>query len=109
MRSLLHAVVCVSVAGFIGASHTFAQKRRTVELPDQILESLTKEKTSILESNRDLAKEKQDLLDKVAKMEEKSAMPVWPCRAATSRGRRDLRASLEVFELSFFLSPFISV
>jgi hypothetical protein len=43
MRSLLHAVVCVSVAGFIGASNTFAQKRRTVEMPEQILESLTKE------------------------------------------------------------------
>ena len=39
-----------------------------------------------------------------SKMEEKSAMPVWPCRAATSRGRGDLRGSLEVFELSFFLS-----
>jgi len=47
MRSLLHAVVCVSVAGFIGASHTFAQKRRTVELPDQILESLSKEDETV--------------------------------------------------------------
>ena len=47
MRSLLHAVVCVSVVGLIGASHTFGQNRRTVELPDQILESLTKENDTV--------------------------------------------------------------
>jgi hypothetical protein len=40
MRSLLRAAVCVSLTVFLAGSQALAQKRRTVEIPNQILQLL---------------------------------------------------------------------
>jgi hypothetical protein len=40
VRSLLCAAVCVSLTVFLGGSQAFAQKRRTVQMPNQIFELL---------------------------------------------------------------------